>query len=99
MASIKHKGSAGGSERIHRAHHALRPAIQHMRIDHRRLHLGVSKQLLHRADILARLQQVCRKTVPETMRREPDGQPRLSYRRSHGPLQMLLVKMVAPDMT
>ena len=34
-----------------------------MRVDHRRTHVVVAKQLLHGADVVARLQQVRRETV------------------------------------
>jgi hypothetical protein len=36
-----------------------------MRVDHRRLHVGVPQQRLHGADVLPRLQQVRGKTVQE----------------------------------
>ena len=40
-----------------------------MRIDHRRFHIGMSKQFLHRADVVARLQHLRRKRMPQGMRR------------------------------
>jgi len=53
---------------IRRARHPQRPAIQDVRIDHRRAHVLVAKQLLDRADVIAVLQQMCREGVPQRIR-------------------------------
>ena len=53
---------------VGRAPHAERPSVEHVRIDHRRAHVLVAKQLLDRADVIAVLQQMCRKGVPKRIR-------------------------------
>jgi len=85
-------------ERIDGAHHAQRLFVQHMGIDHRRLHIGVSQQLLHGSDVLPCLQQVRRKTLAEAMLCEPDRQSGLAQRRAHSTLQHLFVHVVASHM-
>lgn len=45
-------------ERIDGAAHASTPNLQYMGINHRRRHVGVTKQILDAADVIARLQQV-----------------------------------------
>ena len=46
------------SDRIERAAHATPAAIEHVGVDHRGFHIGMAEQLLHGADVVARLQQV-----------------------------------------
>jgi hypothetical protein len=54
-------GCAGdmNSEPVQRADHAAPALVQHMRINHRGGHVRMAEQFLHRADVIARLQQVC----------------------------------------
>ena len=56
-----------GSEEIRRAGHASRAPIEHMRVDHRGLHITVAEQLLDRTDVGAPLQEVRCKAMPEGM--------------------------------
>jgi hypothetical protein len=44
--------------RIERACHPPTALVQNVRVDHRRLHAGVSEQLLHRTDIIPVFQQM-----------------------------------------
>ena len=46
---------------IRRTHNAEPTSIQHMRIDHRRSDVGMTEQLLDRADIRPTLEEVCGK--------------------------------------
>ena len=69
-----------------RANHPHRPLIQHMRINHRRLHIRMPQQLLNRPNILPRLQQMRRERMPETMRCKSNRQPRIRNRFPHSPL-------------
>ena len=98
MLSKDYEGSRRESKRVYGADDSHRPLVQHMGINHRCFHVCVAKQLLHSADVLARLQKVCRETVTKAVRREPDGQPRLSHCLLHRPLDALFEKMMAPDM-
>jgi hypothetical protein len=41
--------------------HGQSAAIQHMRIDHRRFHIFMAQEFLHRPDIIALLEQMRRK--------------------------------------
>ena len=53
------------SNRVERTAHATAAAIEDVRVDHRRLHVGVTEQFLHRADVVARLQEVrCKGVAP-----------------------------------
>jgi hypothetical protein len=61
------RGSTGGLRGllrlpgIHRAPNRHHPrSIEHVGVDHRRRHIGMSQQFLHRADVVAGLQQVRR---------------------------------------
>ena len=47
-------------ELVNGAAHAEAAAIEHVRVDHRRAHVGVSEQFLHRANVVAILEQVGR---------------------------------------
>jgi hypothetical protein len=55
-------------QRIQRTAHPMPAAVQHVRIDHRRRHVRVPEQLLHRADVVARLQQMRRKGMAKCVR-------------------------------
>lgn len=71
---------------LQRALHGPRPKLQNMRIDHRRRQLRVPQQLLHGADVIARLEQMRRERVPQgvTSGRLPDPG------RADGPLDRFL---------
>lgn len=53
----------GSDHRIDRAPHTASPAVQHVRVDHRRAHIAVAQQLLDCANVVARLEQVRRERV------------------------------------
>jgi len=46
------------SEQIGRARHAGRATIEHMGVDHRGLHIAMTKELLNGSDVGSALQQV-----------------------------------------
>ena len=52
---------------VRRAPNTSPSPVQDMSIDHRRRHILVSHQLLHRPDIVPRLKQMGRKGVPQRM--------------------------------
>jgi hypothetical protein len=56
-----------GLEEVCRAGHATRAPIEHMRVDHRGLHITVAEQLLDRTDVGAPLQEVRGKAMAEGM--------------------------------
>jgi hypothetical protein len=55
--------------------HSQPAAIQHMRIDHRRLHIFVPQPFLHRPDIVALLEQMRGNTVPKGVATNAFGEP------------------------
>ncbi len=55
---------AGRSQQVRRTLHAKCPAVQHVRIHHRRRDVLVTEQLLHRANVIAAFQQMRGETVP-----------------------------------
>ena len=54
---------------VERAFHAPPAFVQDMGIDHRRGYIRVSEQFLHRAYVIARLQQLRGKAVPPMSRK------------------------------
>lgn len=54
---------------VQRTPHATAAPIQHMRVDHRRTHIPVAKQLLDRPDVIAGLEQMRRKRMPQRVAR------------------------------
>lgn len=55
------------SEAIHRTPHGRSAPLQDMGIDLRGFHVLMSKQLLHGSDVIADINQMCRKAVPQRM--------------------------------
>lgn len=49
--------------RIERTVHPSTTPVEYMGIDHRRLYIFMSQQLLHRADVIAVLQPMCGKAM------------------------------------
>ena len=49
---------ARGLQQVHRALHTPASTIEHVGVDHRGLHALVTKELLHRPDVVAVHQQV-----------------------------------------
>jgi len=58
----------------------------------------MSQQRLHSPDILPGFQKMGGKGMPEAMRGEPDRQTGRPNRLADGPLEMLLIDMMPPDM-
>ena len=54
---------------VKRANHPFTPFIEYVGINHRRRHVRMAEQLLHSANVVARLQQVRGKGVTQGMRR------------------------------
>jgi len=55
-------------ERIKWAYNFIGFNIEHMKVDHCRADIAVSKQFLNGSDIGSSFQQMCREAVPEGMR-------------------------------
>lgn len=60
-------------QRVHRTPYARRAAVQHAGANHRRLHVDVPNQLLHRPDVVTILQHVRREQVPDAVAGGPLG--------------------------
>ena len=52
-------------EAVEGALHTASPLVQHVGVDHRRRHVRMSEQLLHRADVVAGFQEVGREGVAQ----------------------------------
>ena len=63
------------SQSIARTDHPQAATIQDMRVDHRRPHVGVAKQLLHRPDIRTSLEEMRREGMAKGVTGHPFGQP------------------------
>ena len=55
-------------------------AVKHMRVNHRSLYITMAQQLLNCPNIIAALQECCRKTVAQRVRADGLAQPRLPRR-------------------
>ena len=53
------------SHHVQRTPNAFRPLGEHVRVDHRGLHILVAEQLLHRADVVPGLEQMRDKAMTE----------------------------------
>lgn len=74
------------SQRINRAFDTSTAPVQHVHIDHRGLHVIVAEKLLHDANVIARLDQVRGKRMPERV----TGYPFRHSRLLNGLLECLL---------
>jgi hypothetical protein len=63
--------AANRSQPVGWASYAKATPVQDVRIDHRRAYIGMPQQLLHRADVIPALQQVCGERMPEDMTAHP----------------------------
>lgn len=70
-----------------------------MQINLRLRHILVPKEILHRAHILPRLQQMRRETLPEQVRPHRHSDPRRLRPLAHRPLQTVLQHMMSPHFT
>jgi hypothetical protein len=57
-ASVARRISSSASEGVCRALDAAPPSVQHMRVNHRRLHAAMPQELLHRPDVIPRHQEM-----------------------------------------
>ena len=70
-----------------------------MGVDHRRRHILVAEQFLHRADVVATCEQVRGKRMPQRMRRSRLDGARVAHRLSYSPLNCLILNMMPPNQT
>jgi hypothetical protein len=68
-----------------------------MRIDHRRLHIVVAQEFLHRPDIIALLEQMRRKAVPQRVTTHAFGEPCRTTGPTDGSLQPTVMRVMAAD--
>ena len=83
-------------QRIQRAQNTPPALVEYMGVNHGRAHIGMAQQLLHRANVITRLQQMRGKRMAQHMGRDgliDIGQP---SRLPHGALHGFGVHMVAP---
>ncbi len=66
-----------------------------MRVDHRRLHIAMSKQLLNQTNIFSALQQVCREGVSKGVACDALGKSRLVGASLHRVLHVGVVEVVS----
>ena len=83
------------SKQIGRARHACRATIEHMRIDHRCLHIAVTKKLLDRSDVGSALQQVGGEAMAKGVAAGRFADPGSSDRSANRPLNDRGVEMIA----
>ena len=70
-------------EEIRGAGHASWASVEHMRVDHRGLHVAVAEQLLDRTDVRAPFQQVRGKAMAEGMGARWLADPSSAYSGMH----------------
>src|SRR5450631_196469 len=80
---------------VQRTDHAPPAAVEHVRVDHGGAYVGVAKQLLHGADVIARFEHVRRKRVPKRVRRGRLVDTGIAHRLAHGALKRLIAHVVA----
>jgi hypothetical protein len=68
-----------------------------MRIHHRRLHIFVAQEFLHRPDVVALLEQMRRKAVPQGVTTDAFGEPCRTTGPTDGPLQPTLMGVMPAD--
>ena len=98
-AADENKGPVTGLcalERIKRAEHSAPSLVEHMRVNHGGAHIRMAEQLLHRSNVVARLQQMGGKRVAQHMRAHRLGDLRSPRSLPNRPLHRLGVHMVAP---
>ncbi len=79
---------------VRRTPHGGRAAVEDMRVDHRRRHIGVSEQVLHGADVVAVFEQVGGEAVSEGVAGGAFAESRGDDGLVDGVLQDRLVEMV-----
>src|SRR5213080_3000770 len=83
------------SKPVEWTHHAARPALEHVRVDHGRGDVPVPQQLLDGADLGAGFEEVGREAVAQGVAARPLGQPRGEDGRADLLLDVVLINMVA----
>src|SRR5690606_28198356 len=78
-----HEADRGARSAIQRAQHAVAAAVEHVGVDLGRRHILVAEQLLDRADIAARFQQVGGERVAKGVARRRLGDAGLQSRYPH----------------
>jgi hypothetical protein len=79
---------------VERALHTQRAALHHVQIRHRRAHISMSQQLLHRTDVVASLEQMRRKAMAQRVRADTLGESRRPRRVRHCLLHDGLVQVI-----
>ena len=87
------------SEQIGRARHASWTTIEHMRIDHRCLHIAVTKKLLDGSDVGTALERVGGESVAKGVAVGRFADPGSSDRGANRPLNDRGVEMMPPLFT
>ena len=87
------------SQRIERTAHTAAADLQHMRVNHGRLHVGMPQQFLHRADVVAGLQHLGCKRVPQGMRRSRQMHLRQMQGTFERTLKRRFMRMMPPHNT
>ena len=84
-----------GLKRIQRAAYPTAADFEHMGIDHGRFYVGMTEELLHRAYIVAGLQYLRRKRMPQGVRCSRLMHLRQPHRTLEGPLKGCFVCVMA----
>ena len=87
------------SPRVRRAPDPATTAVQYVRVDHRRAHILVPEELLHRADVIAVFEEVRREGVPETVTGRPLREQCANACIMHGTLEHGLVRVMSPSVS
>jgi hypothetical protein len=77
--------------------HGQSATIQHMPMHHRRLHILVAQQCLHRPDLVALLEQMRRNVMPKGMTTDAFGEPCRTTGRANGPVQPTFMGVMSAD--
>ena len=88
-----------GLQIVRRALHTPAASIQNMGVDHRRPHVAVPQQFLHRADVVAGFQKMRGERMTEAVAGRALDQTRLDHCPAHRLLQGRFVCMVAALLT
>ena len=81
---------------IQRTHHAAPAAIEHVRVDHRRADVGMTEQLLHGANVVARFKQVRGERVAQRVWRGELVDACVPHRLAHRTLKRLIAMGFVP---
>ncbi len=79
---------------VERTQHALSASVQNVCVDHRRRHIRMAQQLLHRPDVVTGQQKMCCERVTKTMTVRLFRDPGLLRRGLYCLLQTVLMHVV-----